>query len=80
MRREMAFVVGGTLLLGGALIWIAALAILAASPANFGGFLGGALTVGFGAFFIHVGRAEGRERREELAERERNLEEPRAQR
>jgi hypothetical protein len=64
--RETTFLVGGAVvvamgvLLGAGLFWSGAGVDYA------GAWIAAALSVGFGAFFFQVGRAEGRSRREYL--------------
>ncbi len=66
MLRETGFVVGGVITLGlGIALWLALLAAGAGLPL-FEAWLAGGIAVGFGAFFVHVGREEGRDRRERL--------------
>jgi hypothetical protein len=62
MLRETQFLVGGglTIALGASLIGL--LVWAGAGFDYFGGYLGSGLAVGFGAFFVYVGRSERRER------------------
>lgn len=70
MLREVGFVVGGALLVGAGIVFVAALVVLGAGWWEFEAYLGGFLMVGFGAFFIYVGRSEGAERRRDLEQLE----------
>lgn len=67
MLRENGFVVGGVLLVGVAVLWAVLLATLGAGWWAFEAYLGAGLMAGFGGFFVYVGWAEGRSRREDLA-------------
>jgi hypothetical protein len=66
--RETQFLVGGALLIAAGGVFLAALAWSGAGFLYFGAWLGGLLAIGFGAFFVHVARAEGQERRARLRE------------
>ena len=72
--RETMFVVGGALTIGLGVALGSALAWAGAGFEFFGGWLAAALAVAFGALFVYVGRAEGRERRRELDRLESHLE------
>lgn len=70
MLREVGFVVGGALLTATGVAFFAILVILGAGWWEYSAYLASLLMVGFGAFFIYVGRSEGADRRRELAELE----------
>ncbi len=72
--RETTFVVGGGLTIGLGLALGSALYWAGAGFEFFGAWLAAGLAVGLGAFFVYVGRAEGRERRQELGRLETHLE------
>jgi len=66
MQREVGFIVGGWILAGAGTVFLVALVLLGAGWWEFSAYLGGSLMVGFGVFFIQVGRAEAADRRREL--------------
>ncbi len=68
MLRETQFLVGGAVVLGAGLAFAGLLVWSAAGVAYFGSWIGALLAIGFGTFFVHVGRDEGRARRRFLAE------------
>ena len=72
--RETTFIVGGALTIGLGIALGYALYWTGAGFEFFGAWLAAGLAIGLGAFFVHVGRAEGRERRRELVGLEAHLE------
>jgi hypothetical protein len=66
MLRETTFVLGGYLVVALGSVLLLGLFLSGAGAAFFSGWLAGAASVGFGLFFLHVGRAEGRARRRAL--------------
>ena len=68
--RETTFMVGGALTIGLGVALGAGLYLAGAGAVFFGGWIAAGLAVGFGAFFIQVGRSEGKERRRRLRELE----------
>lgn len=76
MLRETGFVVGGALLAAVGVAFFVTLVILGANWWAFSAYLGALLMVGFGAFFIYVGRGEGADRRESLEQLEKGTPPP----
>ena len=72
--RETTFVVGGGLTIGLGVALGTGLYVAGAGPEFFDAWLAAGLAVGFGGFFIYVGRSEGQERRRRLRELERGEE------
>ena len=68
--RETTFVVGGALTIGLGAVLAAGLVWAGAGVEFFPAWIAAALAVGFGGFFVHVGRDEGRDRRARLREDE----------
>jgi hypothetical protein len=68
--RETTFVIGGALTIALGVLLDAGLFVTGAGFEFFAAWLAGGIAVGFGAFFIYVGRAEGIERRRSLRELE----------
>ncbi len=66
MLRETTFAVGGGLTIGLGVALLAGLYAAGAGLVYFEAWLAGGIAIGLGAFFVHVGRDEGRVRREEL--------------
>ena len=66
MLRETTFVLGGGVTVGLGVLLGAGLALSGAGLEFFSAWVAAGIAVGFGLFFIHVGRAEGRERRRAL--------------
>jgi hypothetical protein len=63
MLRETQFGLGGALVIAAGAAFLVALAWSGAGVEYLGGWLGGALAIGFGGFFVYVARAEARARR-----------------
>ncbi len=63
MRRETTFLVGGGLTIGLGVALGVGLYWSAAGWAYASAWLAAGIAVGFGAFFVHVGRDEGHHRR-----------------
>jgi len=76
MLRETTFWLGGFLTIGLGLALVAGLVWAGAGLEFVDAYLGGGLAVGFGSFFVYVGREEHRERLEFLARTEQELSEP----
>jgi hypothetical protein len=74
--RETTFAVGGFLTIALGILLGVGLFVTGAGFEFFGAWVGAALAVGLGAFFVHVGREEGRERRRSLHELESGPGEP----
>lgn len=70
MLRETGFIVGGGLLTGSGVLFLALLLVLGAGWWEYPSYLEAFLMIGFGAFFIQVGRSEGADRRRTLQELE----------
>lgn len=70
MLRETGFVLGGSLLLAAGVLFFVILFLLGADWWAYTAYVGALLMVGFGVFFVHVGRSEGADRRRELREME----------
>lgn len=68
--RETTFLVGGALTIGLGIALGAGLYFAGAGFVYFDAWLAAGLAVGFGAFFMYVGRSEGEERRRQLRELE----------
>jgi hypothetical protein len=64
--RETTFVVGGALTVALGVALAVGLAWSGAGLFYFEAWLGAGITVGLGAFFVQVGRAEAKDRRENL--------------
>jgi hypothetical protein len=76
MLREVGFVVGGAMLAGTGIAFFVVLFLLGAGWWEFSAYTASLLMVGFGAFFIYVGRSEGADRRRELAKFEKGTAPP----
>lgn len=74
--RETTFVVGGGLTIGLGIALAAGLYVAGAGLEFFDAWIAAGLAVGFGAFFIYVGRSEGEDRRRRLRELESGEERP----
>ena len=74
--RETTFVVGGGLTIGLGVALAAGLYVAGAGLEFVNAWIAAGLAVGFGAFFIYVGRSEGKERRRRLRELEGEEERP----
>jgi hypothetical protein len=61
--RESTFVVGGLLVIALGVAFIAGLIWAGAGIDYFEAWLGAGITIGLGAFFVYVGRAEAEDRR-----------------
>lgn len=72
--RETTFVVGGGLTIGLGIALGAGLYLAGAGFVYFDAWLSALLAVGFGVFFVYVGRSEGAERRRRLRELEEDAE------
>ena len=68
--RETTFVVGGGLTIGLGVALAGGLYVAGAGLEFVDAWLAAGLAVGFGVFFIYVGRSEGKERRRRLRELE----------
>ena len=68
--RETVFVIGGALTVALGALLGAGLYLNGAGLEFYTAWLAAGFSVGLGVFFIQVGRAEGRERRRELAKLE----------
>jgi hypothetical protein len=66
MLRETTFVIGGGLTIALGVALLIGLYLAGAGLIYFEAWLAGGIAVGFGAFFIYVGRDETRVRRAEL--------------
>jgi hypothetical protein len=62
IARETTFVLGGSLVIAMGVAFMAGLWWAGAGWGYAGGWLGAVLAVGFGVFFVQVGRAERQER------------------
>ncbi len=62
MLRETQFLVGGALTIALGVLLVGLLVWAGAGFDYFGGYLGALLAVGFGAFFVYVGRSERQDR------------------
>ncbi|MEM0128819.1 MAG: hypothetical protein QXG65_01450 [Thermoplasmata archaeon] len=67
MLRENAFWIGGGVMIALGIALVAGLWWAGAGWLEYPAYMGAALSVAFGAFFLAIARAEGRERRRELA-------------
>ena len=67
MMRDTTFLVGGALVIALGAAFALGLLWAGAGLGFAGAWLGAALAIGFGAFFVYVGSAERRERRRWLA-------------
>ena len=76
MLRETTFEIGGFLTIGLGVALIGGLAWASAGVEFLNAYLAGGIAVGFGAFFVYVGRQEHRERLAYLARTEQELSEP----
>lgn len=65
--RETTFIIGGGLTIGLGVALGVGLAVAGAGWGYLSAWTGAGLAVAFGVFFVSVGRAEGAERRRELA-------------
>jgi hypothetical protein len=65
--RETTFLVGGGLTIGLGIALGVGLAWAGAGLLYFDAWIAAGVAVGFGAFFMYVGRAEGADRRQQLA-------------
>jgi len=70
LLRETTFVLGGAMVIAMGVALIVGLLWSGAGWEYAGGWLGAFLAIGFGAFFVQVGRGEGAERRRWLREHE----------
>lgn len=68
MLRETQFLVGGGLTIVAGLLLGAGLFLTGAGVEFFGAWLGAGIAVGFGAFFVYVGRDERKVREEFLSD------------
>jgi len=71
MFRETTFVLGGALTIALGIALLIGLYFAGAGIAYVEVWLVGGVAIGFGAFFVRVGRDEGRVRREQLRELDR---------
>lgn len=72
--RETTFEVGGALTVGLGVLLGVGLFLAGAGIEFFEAWMTVGIAVGLGAFFLYVGRAEGRHRRQELSDLENGLE------